>query len=339
MKSSILAIAILMLSAGAAAAQDGGKLTWTGKGHDPVKPAIDDALSVGRPMMFFFSVEGNKECIELCSGAFSHPDVIDAAAPFTCIFVECGNHRNNGLTTTLGITKFPTVVFADGEGTSLGQVTHRDGPSLAAAMRDITNRSNFLPRFSHDVDAAIAAGRKSGRPLIVYFFDDSPASVAINKSLSDAEIKPLRNKFEVAMVPMDRNSAVCMKYDVEHAPTILILNTRQSKPESKPLARITTSRSPRELRRDFDEALEASKAPVAETAPSASSVPLPPPKEQLSDDEIDRKFIQARMAVAADLAKRGMKAKAIDVLEDVIQSYPKHVLTKDVKAMLEQIKK
>ncbi len=340
MKGSALALAFLAALAAPAAAQDGGKIAWTGKGQDPVTRAYEDALAAGRPIMFFFSAEGNKDCIELCNDAFSNQDVVEASAAITCIFVEIGKARNSGLASSLEITKVPAIVFADAQGTPLGAVMHREGPALAAAIRDLTNKATLRPNFPQDLDKALAAARKSGRPLFIYFFDDSPATVTMNRSLADPEIKPYRNRFEVAMAPLTRGNAVSAKYDVDRAPTLLILNPRLAKPEEKPIARITVARSPRELARDLQEALDAARAPVSEPSAPPSAVPVPvPPKEQLSDDEIDRKFIQARIAVATDLQKRGMKDKAIAVLEDLLQSYPKHVLTKDVRALLEQYRK
>jgi len=49
-------LALLTLSA-AAAAQDGGKIAWTGKSGDP-KAAMADAVRQKRPMMLFFTSVG-----------------------------------------------------------------------------------------------------------------------------------------------------------------------------------------------------------------------------------------------------------------------------------------
>jgi hypothetical protein len=342
MRCSALALALLAALAAPGAAQDGGKLNWKGKGLDPIRPAFDDAVRDGRPMMILFSVEGSKECVELSAGALSHPDVVDAAAQLTCIFVECGGNKNQGLVKQLGITQFPTILFADSSGTTLGGVPQRDGPGLASAMRDLNSRATQRPRFNQDVDKSLAAARQAGRPLVLYFYDESPACVTVNKSFADPEVRPLGTRFDFSMTLLARGSDLSTRFDVDHAPTILVLNPRLPKPEAKPLARITGSRTPRELRRDLEEVLEAMKTGGLDPAP-ASSVPVPATKddkkEQLSDDEIDRKFIQARLAVASDLQKHGMKDKAIAVLEDLLQSYPKHVLTKNVRDLLEQLKK
>jgi hypothetical protein len=343
MKIPTLAAAVLIGLGGVSAAQDGGKIIWMGKGQDPVRPAYNEALDAGRPIMLLFMVQGNKECTEFLEGALSSSEVIDATAQLSCVYIECGNKKNSELVQLLDITKFPSLILVDPQGKALGQVSHRDGPSLASALRDVADRFKGKPRYPEDIDKALAQARKSGRPLLVYFYDDSPASLTINKSLQDPELKPMNGKFEVAMSPFRIGAAPCEKYEITHAPTLLILNPRLAKPETKPLDRIATARTPRELHRDLEQALETMKGTPSEPLPPPSAIPVPPskdaPKEPLSDDEIDRKFIQARMTVAIDLNKRGMKAKAVDVLEDVLQSYPKHVLTKDVRALLEQIKK
>jgi TolA-binding protein len=136
---------------------------------------------------------------------------------------------------------------------------------------------------------------------------------------------------------MRKGSDVCVKYDVSRAPTILVLDASLPAPESKPLARITGSRNPRELRRDLDEALAAAGAATG-TAAAPPLPPSPPRKEELSDDALDRKFIQARIDVAKGLIQQNKPKDAIGVLEDVIKSYPKHTATADAVKLLEKLK-
>jgi len=57
MRGAIGTLALVLGLAGAAAAQDGGKLTWMGKTGDP-KTAILDAKDQNRPIMLFFSSPG-----------------------------------------------------------------------------------------------------------------------------------------------------------------------------------------------------------------------------------------------------------------------------------------
>src|SRR5438105_4891126 len=104
MKNWILSLAVLPALAASALAQDGGKLDWKGKGQDPIAPALRDALRDGRPIMAFFTSQGNDDCIALSAGAFSHPAVIEAASKITCIYVECSGKKNSASATQFGIT-------------------------------------------------------------------------------------------------------------------------------------------------------------------------------------------------------------------------------------------
>jgi hypothetical protein len=326
----------------ALAAQDGGKISWIGKDKDPVESVFDDLRKVQQPWMVFFSVNGDPACKALCDGAFSHPDVVAASSRITCIFVECGAKKNAALVKKFSITSFPSLVLFDRDGKILGDVPQRDGPGLAAALHKLNDAMDLLPAFPEDLEAALAAARTQKRPLMVYFYDSSPACLALNRSLLDPELKPLYPKFGAARVPMKRGSPLCSKYDVDHAPTLLVLNPLLPKPEEKPLARITTSRSPRELRRDLEESLDAARnsgisAPV-DGAKDDATGKEPAKTETLSDDEVDRKFIRSRFSLAIDLVKKGMKPKAIEVLEDVVATFPKHVETVAVKKYIEELK-
>jgi hypothetical protein len=57
-----------------------------------------------------------------------------------------------------------------------------------------------------------------------------------------------------------------------------------------------------------------------------------------SDAEQDVLFIQARLQVASEHLKKGAKQKAIDVLEDLALSFPKHALLPEIKRLIEEAK-
>jgi len=66
--------------------------------------------------------------------------------------------------------------------------------------------------------------------------------------------------------------------------------------------------------------------------------PKPPPPV-LSEEEQDVRFIQARLQVADEHLKKGRKQKAIDVLEDVLLSFPRHALAPEVQRRLDEARK
>lgn len=58
MRRNLLAISMVLGLASAAAAQDGGKLDWRGKGKDEPKTAMADAKRHNKAMLLFFTSEG-----------------------------------------------------------------------------------------------------------------------------------------------------------------------------------------------------------------------------------------------------------------------------------------
>jgi len=62
------------------------------------------------------------------------------------------------------------------------------------------------------------------------------------------------------------------------------------------------------------------------------------PAPARSDAEQDVLFIQARIQVATEHLKKGNRQKAIDVLEDLALSFPKHALLPEIKRLLEEAK-
>lgn len=341
--------AILLLASSAAAwAQDGGKVAWRGKNEDP-KQVLADARSQGRLSFLFFSSVGCKYCREISQGAFSDPAVVDASAGLVCVFVECDwGKKNQELAKEFNVAHYPTLFLCDAEGKDTKQFYTQDAALVLREIRTFVRKhspgspSGAAPEkasFPEYSPALLAAARKASKLMLVFFTDESQASDAVARSLADPLVRDLRNRFSVAQTTYRKDSEISRQWEVTRAPTLLALDPRKEKPEAQVIGRVSGSRSPHELVRDFEELLGGS-SPASR--PGDASPPSPaaaPPQENLSDDEVDRKFIQARLTLALDASKRGQKEKAVDILEDVIQSFPRHVLTKEARTLLDQLKK
>ena len=347
MRNTAFRILLWSFLSSAAFAQDGGKVTWRGKGGQD-QNAMAEARAQGRAMMLFFTSEGSEDCKILSQGALSDPKVVEASQQISCIWVECqGGKKNVEMAKAFDVTSYPTLVFCDPEGKSFGTIRDPRPKSLEKLIKALADKfppitaENPVPTLKGLVysDARLAA-RRTGKPIAAFFYDDSPPSKSVSTALTDEAVKKLLEKFVFALIEFHRNSEEAAKFDVDRAPTILILDASLEKPEAKPLARIGGSRSSRELVRDLEDALAlrgGEKTPEARK-PEAPAKP-PGPAETLSDDVIDRRFIRARVSVALESAKKGKKEKAIEILEDVIKTYPKHVETVAVRKILEDLQK
>jgi len=76
-----------------------------------------------------------------------------------------------------------------------------------------------------------------------------------------------------------------------------------------------------------------------EAAAGGGGKAAPVPKPVLTEAEKDTRFIQTRMQVADEHLKKRHKQKAIDVLEDLLLSFPKHALIPEVQRLLETARK
>ena len=274
--------------------------------------------------------------------------MIDASRNVACIFVDCDwGKKNRDVSTKYGVRGYPTVILCEPDGTPLGTLSEREPEKVAEALKVLSEKVGAkaperIPLIiGNDYEKALADARKRNRPLLVLFGDTSPATLTTADSLMDPSLTDLHPKFSTAKIDYVKGSADCNKFGVTRAPTILVLDCRFPRPEEKPMARIEGSKTPRELRREL-EAVLPTRDPSATPLPGTADLPpvrRDPPQEKLSDDEIERKFIWARVAVAQDTFKRGSKDKAIAILEDVLKSYPKHKDTDDVKKVLDEMRK
>lgn len=273
--------------------------------------------------------------------------MIQASEKIACIFVDCDwGKKNADLQERYRIQGYPTVYFCDPSGKPVEQL-ESDAP--AAVLKQILRvAAKFpgaaagpeTPRFAEDISGLRRLAKKNARPFAIYFFDDSPASVSVSQALMDPLMKEALGRILFAKAEYRKGAALAAEYDVQRAPTIVVLDSAMDHPEQKPLARIAGSRSARELLRELESFLSPDP-PGAHQVPGSAEegTPSKKPEEPLSDDEIDRRFIQARLSVALDLIKRDKKAKAVEVLEDIIKSYPKHVDTPKVRKILEDLRR
>jgi len=346
LRASIAALALFST----AWAQDGGKLAWRGKTPDDPKAAMADAKKDSKQMMLFFTSAGSQHCAKLSAGAFSDDEVVKASQAFACIYIECNMGKFNAdLVDRYGITGYPTVIFCDPEGNSLGRLNSNVPADVVTVMKGLEKKPEPKPEAeaapvkalrARPIGQALVEGRKAKKPVLLLFYDDSPPALSIHAALTDNVLQNVLYRFEVGVAEYRKGSEECARFDITRAPTIVVVDPTLQKPEEKPLAKIVGSRSARELLRELEGLVPSAKsdAPAA-VAPATGGRPPPQPSEPLSDDELERKFTQARIAAALELQKKGKKEKAIETLEDVIKSYPKHVETVTARKLLEEYRK
>lgn len=84
----------------------------------------------------------------------------------------------------------------------------------------------------------------------------------------------------------------------------------------------------------------ASYAGIQQEAAGGKGIPSSGPKAlNVSDEELAIRFIRNRIEVAKEHVRSGRNDKAIDILEDVILSYPKHPETDSARLLLRFLKK
>ncbi len=338
MKIILLALAL---------AQDaGGRIDWKAKGSENFDAAVKQASKDAKPILLYFAIDGNKDCAALDRGPFSDSRVVSASEALACIYVDCGDGKKNAsMSKHFSIQKFPALIFCDATGKEIAPMDARDVDGILKAMKAVTAKFKDVPKpiarpaFPEDIVAAALKAQKDKKLFGIYIYDESPASLSVDAAFLDDALKPLLDRIVFSQSPYLKGTDLSKRFNIDRAPMVLVLDVNLPKPEEKPLARIHGSRNARELRRDLEEALAAA-GQAGGLPPDVSPAPKVDLKQEvLSDDEVDRRFIRARIAVALDFIKQGKKDKAIAVLDDVIQSFPKHVETLEAKKLIAEAKK
>ncbi|HUR38001.1 MAG TPA: thioredoxin family protein, partial [Planctomycetota bacterium] len=257
-------LAMVVAASSAAAAQDGGKLSWRGKNEDP-KTVLAEARAQGRPSLLFFTSAGCKYCKIISDGAFSDPQIVDASSGLVCIFVDCDwGKKNEELSNEFRVTGYPTIAFCDPKGKDIGRMQGREIPEVLREIQEITRKypaapapagAPAKPTLQEYSPALLPVARKSSHTVLIFFYDESQATETVVRSLSDPLLRDLRSRLLLSQTPYRKDSELCVRLDVIRAPTLLLLDPSREKPETQPLGRIAGSRSPRELLRDLEELL------------------------------------------------------------------------------------
>ncbi|HYF00334.1 MAG TPA: hypothetical protein VEJ18_15540 [Planctomycetota bacterium] len=285
----------------------------------------------------------------MSAGAFSDPAVVEASKALVCVYVDCDwGKKNRELSERYGVRGYPTVLFCDPSGKPVERLRSHDPKDVAAQMRAFTANPAGPPRegpapamaslFEGDLGKAHLHAQKTSKLLLAFFHEDSPASYTVAEALKSKELEATLGRFVIWGGAYTRGSKVAEQLGVDRAPAIVVLDPALPNPPEKPLARIFGSRNARELERDLAP-LAARRDPFE---PKTGGPPPPAakedPAEELSNDEVDRRFIQATVKVAREWLKKGDRAKAIEILEDTVKTYPKHVETKEARKLLDELK-
>jgi hypothetical protein len=328
-------------------AQDAGLIEW--KKGEP-NAALLAAKERKRPVLLYFTTFGSARCQALAEGAFSDPKVVEASSDLDCVIVHCeAGTRNPLLQQRYGVRSWPTVLLCDPDGQPLDALRTGEPEAVATQLRrfvarmkgedpDAEARANPPPPpFADFSPQALLLARRAGKPLLVYFYDDSPASISTHLALADPVLRPVAPRFLVSKKPYAKADPVCVKFKVERAPTILILDASLERPEDAPLARIGGSRGPRELLREL-EAVRAGREGAEPEIPTGGPRPLlTPDDEKMSDDELDRQFIHAQIRIAEEWLNKNRKDKAKETLNELLKNYPKHRASQEARKLLEKL--
>ena len=201
--------------------------------------------------------------------------MVEASRKIVCIFVDCNwGKKNKELSDRFQVDGYPTVIFCDPDGKVIEHLRSRDAAGVQQQILEIVEKYQYRPSFTDNVTRAQQDARKASKPLAIYFLDDSAASVTVNRAFLDDGVKELLGKFVFATAEVKKGSDECARFGVTSAPAIVVVDASREKPEEKPLARISGSRSAKELRKELENALlpgaaEAPKAPPPSAAEAA----------------------------------------------------------------------
>lgn len=132
----------------------------------------------------------------------------------------------------------------------------RDAEIVKKQFEEVGSKSGRVARWQDSLAAALEAGRTATKPVAVFFSDGKPASEIYAKALEDKLLEDLFGKLVFVKLDLKKDEAEAKKFKVTATPVIYVVDAAQEKPEVRPAARITGTKTAKDLRKDLDEVLK-----------------------------------------------------------------------------------
>jgi thioredoxin-related protein len=213
--------------------------------------------------------------------------------------------------------------------------------TILAALTIFANPDDDAITWQKDYKTAIAEAAKLDRPLLIYSGRDTcPNSQVMDYQVIPSEtVRPLlARNFVCLRVDADRPSPDVEKHLLRVKGDILPFCV-YLKADGSYFGSTSGYRGADAFRADLDYVLTHAAAKKEDKDSPKEAPPKPYEPEPIPDNEIDGRFILARLQIAQEHVKRGRKAKAVEMLEDLVVGFPKSPMLPEVKKYLEEVKK
>jgi thioredoxin-like negative regulator of GroEL len=216
--------------------------------------------------------------------------------------------------------------------------------TIAAAF--LLQADDTAGRWLTDYDEAVRQSEKLKRPLLIF----SRRDVCPNCQVMESRIQPsepikslLSKRFVAVRVDCDNLPEGANRFRGEIKGRTLPIITYVT-PKGKFINGTSGFRNEEVFKADLEAVLasELLKEPKEEPKDAPKENPPPKPKVEekpIADADLEPMFIKAKLSVAEHHIRLGKKEKAIEVLEEVIKTYPKSPLIPEAQRLLEVARK
>ncbi|MFQ5748053.1 MAG: thioredoxin family protein [Planctomycetota bacterium] len=299
-----------------------------GNWHESLESALAASRKGGKPVLVDFYADWCGPCRALAREVLHNGQYADLVNGFEAVRINVDNHRE--LAGKYGVNGIPDVRILDGQGKELARFIGYGGAkdyegklrgALDAASGNARARKPAsqadeeqapqaaAPRaggWHENLESALAAARKSGKPVLVDFYADwcGPCRALGREVLDNQDSADLVGRFETVRVNVDQHGDLAKKFGVEGIPDVRILD-----PSGKQLDRFVGYGGQKDYRGKLSTFLAGYQAPA-----SSSVAPRPQQRGAAAAKAAQGASLQ-RARIAAQQARRAELQNRIQAVE------------------------
>jgi hypothetical protein len=181
-------------------------------------------------------------------GAFSDDSVVEASKKLMPVLVDCDwGKKNKDVSGKYGVRGYPTIIFTDPDGKEVERLHGRDAASVAGQINGVAKKYAKSVAWAEYDDDVFRDAAEEKKPVLLFFTDGKAKSAAQEEVFLDERLEKPLGQFLLVRHEIAKECDFCGSIRMRKGPVIWFLDPLAEEPTKKPLYKVTSLKSAKNL--------------------------------------------------------------------------------------------